>query len=465
MRFDSSSAHRTRRRRSRLALVLLAALALAFLAAGAFRVGPAPSVHVRPEPTVLGRTTATEIRVVEPRRGLSRVVVELEQAGQVETLVDERFPALPGWKLWGERTPEWNWSVALGRDAHPALREGEATVRVRATPAPGWLRAGTAVLWERTVPVRLTPPSLEILSSQHYPTQGGCEAVVYRVGATSVRDGVEVGDWFFPGWPLPGGDPRDRFALFAVPYDVADDAAVRLVTSDDAGNLRSASFVDRLAPRPPLEERIELDRRFLERVVPEILASTPELRDRSDLLENFLQINRDLRHANNSKLRELAARSRPEQLWRGAFLALPGGQVMSAFAARRTYFYLGREVDRQVHLGFDLASTRRTLVPAGNRGVVVFAGDLGIYGNTVVVDHGYGLMSLYSHLSEIAVREGLIVDRAHPLGRSGMTGLAGGDHLHFTFLLQGLPVRPTEWWDAGWIRDRIQRKLGDALTF
>ena len=89
----------------------------------------------------------------------------------------------------------------------------------------------------------------------------------------------------------------------------------------------------------------------------------------------------------------------------------------------------------------------------------------GIYGNTVVIDHGYGLMSLYGHLSSIAVEPGQQVDRAQQIGRSGATGLAGGDHLHFTMLLQGLPVNPREWWDAHWLHDRLKLKLGDAFPF
>ena len=138
---------------------------------------------------------------------------------------------------------------------------------------------------------------------------------------------------------------------------------------------------------------------------------------------------------------------------------------MSAFADQRTYIYEGREVDQQTHLGYDLASVAQSPVPAANRGTVAMARYFGIYGNTVVLDHGHGLMTLYSHLSSIDVEEGQEVERGATLGRTGATGLAGGDHLHFTTLVGGLPVNPTEWWDASWIRDRVARKLGPALPF
>ena len=144
---------------------------------------------------------------------------------------------------------------------------------------------------------------------------------------------------------------------------------------------------------------------------------------------------------------------------------MPNGKVMSAFADRRTFLYQGKEVDQQFHLGFDLASVQRAPVPAGNAGIVVLARYFGIYGNAVVVDHGYGLMSLYAHLSSIEAVVGREVARGQTLGQTGATGLAGGDHLHFTMLLQGLPVNPNEWWDAHWIDDRLVRKLGTALPF
>ena len=201
------------------------------------------------------------------------------------------------------------------------------------------------------------------------------------------------------------------------------------------------------------------------KVVPEIMDQTPELEDRGSLLDNYLEINGELRARNAAELRELSKRSTDEILWHRPFLQLPGGQVMSSFADRRTYVFEGQPVDHQTHLGFDLASTRHDEVPAANDGIVLLARYFGIYGNTVVLDHGYGLMSLCSHLSSIAVQEGQRVERGQLLGHTGATGLAGGDHLHFTMMVDGEPVTPVEWWDASWIRDRVASKLGDAFAF
>jgi murein DD-endopeptidase MepM/ murein hydrolase activator NlpD len=203
----------------------------------------------------------------------------------------------------------------------------------------------------------------------------------------------------------------------------------------------------------------------MNKVVPEIISRTPELQEKGSLLESYLMLNRDLRQANALRLKELARDSRPEFLWRRVFLPIANAAVRSSFADRRTYVYEGKPVDQQDHLGFDMASVKQAPIVSVNDGIVVLAEYFGIYGNTVVVDHGYGLMSLYGHLSSIAVQPGEKVERGARLGQSGETGLAAGDHLHFAFLLHGLAVNPIEWWDEHWIEDRLVRKLGAALPF
>ena len=214
---------------------------------------------------------------------------------------------------------------------------------------------------------------------------------------------------------------------------------------------------------PHVAIRIRSDDKFLGRVVPAILQSSPQIKaSPDDLLPSFLKINNDVRRMNNDTISALAKKTAPGMLWEGAFQPLGGSQIESAFADFRTYLYDGKDVDRQVHLGFDLAKTANSPVTAGNNGKVVFASELGIYGNTVIVDHGMGVQSLYGHLSSFGVNEGDTVKKGQQLGASGQTGLAGGDHLHFSMLVNGQFVNATEWWDPHWIEDRIMRKLREA---
>jgi murein DD-endopeptidase MepM/ murein hydrolase activator NlpD len=198
-------------------------------------------------------------------------------------------------------------------------------------------------------------------------------------------------------------------------------------------------------------------------VVPAILEGTREVNPQGDTLAKFLVINGDLRRKNAAKIASFARETSPEMLWRGiVFHPFTNSAVESAFADQRTYLYKGKEVDRQTHLGFDLARVANSPVVAANRGKVMYADELGIYGNCVIIDHGMGVQSLYGHLSSISVKAGDTVEKEQELGRSGMTGLAGGDHLHFTMLVNGHMVNPVEWWDEHWIQDRIIRKLKAA---
>jgi murein DD-endopeptidase MepM/ murein hydrolase activator NlpD len=458
---------RDRRRAAGCFLRVLLVLALVFILVGAFvgfYSGATPKVSAKPAFPGIGRRTPIQIRIDSPQR-VEKVKVELIQNSDVKPVLEKTFEPQPAWKMWGAPPPVVL-TADVGRDTVQGLRAGDATIRITAERAGSLFRRPDPAVAEIKLPVRLAPPALQISSSFHYVNQGGCEAVVYRVGEGAVRDGVQAGNWWFPSFPLPGSsDKQMRFALFAVPYDLADTSKVRLIAEDEVGNRAEAGFIDKFTPRPIHADTIPVDDVYMNKVVPPILSQSPEISDQGDLLKNYLEINRNLRKKNAETLKELARKSEQKFLWTQPFLPMRNAKITAAFADRRTYVYNGQPVDQQDHLGFDMASVEHDSILASNSGKVVVARFFGIYGNAVVIDHGYGLMSLYGHLSSIALREGQMVQRGQEVGRSGQTGLAGGDHLHFTLLLQGLPVSPVEWWDPHWIQDRVARKLGAALPY
>jgi murein DD-endopeptidase MepM/ murein hydrolase activator NlpD len=450
----------------KLVLLVLLATAVAALLVASLRVGKAPQLAISPSAKAIGMRGSVVVTATAPGgRGLADLRVEVEQQGKTTVVARERHEPRPVWAFWGPRDLNSELTADVGRNAVAELRDGEAIVRAVAERAPTWIRRPDPVVAELKLPVRLAPPALSIVSTQHYVAQGGSGVVVYRVGETAIRDGVRCGSWFFPGTALPGASSGERFALFGVPWDMNEDARIRLIAEDAAGNFAELAFVDQFFPKPPTKDRIELEDAFLERVTAEILPRAPGLAAGGSALESYLVINRELRARNARELVELSRRSEPRFLWKQPFLPLRNAQVMSSFADQRSYVYQGREVDQQTHLGYDLAVTARTPVTAANDGIVRLADYFGIYGNTVVLDHGFGLATLYSHLSTIDVKTGQTVARGDVVGRTGRTGLAGGDHLHFTTLVGGLPVRPTEWWDPHWIRDRVAARLAPAVVF
>src|SRR6202035_1127312 len=329
-------------------VLIVALLVLGFGIVATFWLGSAPEVSLRPSAKGIGRKTPITVHLSDTGR-VERVRVELVQGSDVTAVGEKSFASHPAWEFWKSAHPE-DLTVDVGRDSVKGLRAGQATVRATAERAGSWLRRPEPVVAEVQLPVRLAPPSLSVVSTQHYVAQGGCEVVVYRIGESAVRDGVRSGEWWFPGFPLPGGDKQQRFAFYAVPWDTGDASQVRLVAVDDVGNEAAVAFVDQYFPKPIKTDVIQLTDAFLNKVVPEILAQS-EVRDQGDLLKSFLAINGDLRKRNAESLKELGAKSAPEFLWSQPFLPMPNAKITAAFAQRRTYVYQGKQVDQQTHLG------------------------------------------------------------------------------------------------------------------
>ena len=450
--------------------LLLLVVVLAAVAGGAWLwAGRAegPRIELRGPERFIGQATPLDVLVESPGGEFSRVEVTLEQGGRTLPVFTLEQPSQATVK---QETAERIYIMRpVGKRDIPELQAGPARIVVRAArPVLYGMRQAESEA-ARDVEVRLDPPRVAILSTFHFVNHGGAEFVVYRATPADVESGVRVGDRTYPGFPAAGagirGDDSAKVAFFALLQDQELNTPISLYARDPAGNEATAALDHRPFPKPFRRSRIEIDNRFLDRVVPAIAATTPAMNistEPSARVASFLRINGDLRRQNAATIAEQAKKTAKEMLWKDAFQPLGNASIEAAFADNRTYIHDGQEIDRQVHLGFDLAVTQRIPVLAANTGVVVYAADLGIYGNCVIVDHGLGVQSLYAHLSSIDVKEGDRVEKGHVLGRSGMTGLAGGDHLHFTMLVNGEAVNPVEWWDPKWMQDRVLRKIAEA---
>jgi murein DD-endopeptidase MepM/ murein hydrolase activator NlpD len=427
---------------------------------------PGAAIDITKPDKFVGASTPLEVAVTAPGGTVSALQVVFEQNGKQTTIYTQgagssgAAPQVSGDKILVTRE--------LGKQTVPDIKSGPA--RIIVTTGRPVLRGIRTVQSSaaKDVQVRLERPRVSVVSTHHYVNQGGTEMVLYRVSPEDVESGVLVGDVEYPGYPAAGAvaqgvkitDPALRVAFFALLYDQNVNTTMRVFARDAAGNSARADFDFRTFPKAFKHSRILLDDKLMDRVVPAILEGTTEVKPEGDTLAKFLVINGELRRKNAEKIASFAKQTSPEMLWGGVvFHPFTNSAVESAFADQRTYIYKGKEVDQQTHLGFDLASLAGNPVVSANRGKVLYAEELGIYGNCVIVDHGMGVQSLYAHLSSIGVKAGDMVTKEQTLGRSGMTGMAGGDHLHFTMLVNGKMVNPVEWWDAHWIQDRILRKL------
>ena len=437
-------------------LILLAGLGTVW-ALATWDSTPPQVLWIDPPPIVGGKTDL-RVQVTDQGRGLRSLRLLLRQQGK-ETVVHEESFDEAGF-LWADGTLVHRLELRPS-DLVPRkeLKEGPFTLEARVHDHASLGLWSRETVVEQTFRLDRTPPRIEVLSNQHYIRQGGSAAVRYRVSEAVDSSGVQVGDRIYAGYPVPSKEEGVHICLFALGHDQDRDTAMTVWAQDAAANRGRENFWKKIFPGRFRKRNINISDRFMERVVPRIVERSDQVNASSDLLETFLEVNGSLRRVNNRQIAEMALQSAPAPLWTEEFLQLTNSQVESSFADFRTYLYRGKEVDEQTHLGFDLASLAQAPVDCSNDGVVIFADYLGIYGNTVVVDHGLGLQSLYAHLSRFDVKVGEAVRKGQSLGRTGQTGLAGGDHLHFTMVLQGTQVNPIEWWDPAWVRKRVLSRL------
>jgi murein DD-endopeptidase MepM/ murein hydrolase activator NlpD len=428
-------------------ILLLVVLLVLICPAALFFLSTAPTLDFDSPPSVVAAETPVKVRITSPH-GVRNISAAVEQNG-VRYPVFDRSEPVSRLMFWRRKQAPAEIAFPVGRKIAPGLKEGKAKLIV--TTQANDLRA-LAASREIEFEVISAPPKLAVDGAQHYINQGGSELAVATISGYWTEAGVRAGAYSFRTFPLPGSK-TERFSLFAFPWDLPADAVPVFFAKNPASE-STAHFWYKVFPKKFRSRDLDIDDKFLEKVVNQI-----DPGGSGDLLQRFLRINGELRKKNNQTLADLRLKTADHFLWTGPFLQLANSKVESQFADRRSYIYKGKKVDEQVHLGFDLSVTQHVDVASSNDGKVVYASDLGIYGNCVVVDHGYGLQSIYGHMNDIGVKPGDMVKKGQSLGHSGSTGLAGGDHLHFSMQVDGVQINPVEWWDDHWIHDRIRSKL------
>jgi murein DD-endopeptidase MepM/ murein hydrolase activator NlpD len=388
--------------------------------------------------------------VNDSRSGISVVEIVLSQGNKSAKVYEKKFSRLGFFEHNGPNRIE---ETVILESGALGLKDGAAELQVTVRDFSFWnWMAGNETVITYPVTMDTHPPKISILHSTRYVSPGGTGMVVYRINDQVEKHGLIVNGHFNPGFPITQED--DRFvAYFGLNYDTEKIDKAAVSATDLAGNTGNASFGMILKKQTQKKDSINVGDNFLNLKIPEFSQEYPQLT--GSLVDQYVYVNSEIRKENYQKILQICSSTSPTQLWHGRFARMSGSR-MAGFAEHRTYYYNSKEIDRQVHLGVDLASTRRAEVKAANRGNVVFAEYLGIYGNTVILDHGQGVFSLYSHLSQIGVAVGELVDKGSAIGLTGTTGMAGGDHLHFSILINGIFVTPLEWWDQNWLQVNIE---------
>ncbi len=402
-----------------------------------------PSLDVPASVTIIGQATPIAVRIRDAH-GISKLTATVVQNGA-------RYVA---WQSPGpSQDADTTVNVQVGVKTTPQLHDGPARLILEAKS--GGVFHGTT-RWERDVNVVTQPPLVSADSSQHYLYLGMADLATMNITGPYTSAGVRVGNQTFRAWPMPGGKPG-LFSLFAFAWNMPPDTVPLVYASNGDGNdVTTPLTVIFPKKEQPVytQHEIQVSDQFMQKVLGEL-----DPNGTGDPIARFVKINTEMRQANNKTLSDLRLKTADSFLWSQTFTRQAHSQAEATFADVRSYIYHGKKIDQQVHLGYDLAVTQHVGVQASNDGRVVWAAPLGIYGNCIVVDHGYGLQTIYGHLSRIDVHVGDTVKRSQIMGLSGMTGMAGGDHIHFAMQLDGVQIDPKEWWDPHWIKDHIVRQV------
>jgi len=406
-----------------------------------------PAITFDQDISAIGQNKTVQIMFSDQKRGLRNTIISISQDNQTHIISSTNYP-VSGIK-----------ELKLSTTFDPItlkLHNGPATLNVIASDYSLWKNQTTIV---RQINIDLTPPQIYLFNATNHINPGGTCVIAYNTSKPVIMTGVRIDNAFFPGYPTTISGKPSYISYFAFPVVAGGTGvSIKVMAKDGAGNETAINLPYLMMAKKFRSEKMETSDNFLSQKMPEFQSQIPSLQGKS-LLETFIYVNGVLREQNFKTIQEVCKKTVPRQLWQDTFLRMKNAAPMAQFGDKRTYVYQGKIVGESTHLGVDLASTTHAPVEAANNGVIVYNGNLGIYGNLVIIDHGLGLFSLYAHLDAISVKIGQEVKRGDIIGQTGISGLAGGDHLHFGLVVGNQFVNPQEWWDPHWIADNVTKKL------
>ncbi len=453
---------KTKEKKTRYRLIILLCIILAIPVAWILIVrleGGKPSIKLDLPSQTIGISQDLSILVTDMKSGLRRVWIGLLQNGKETVLLEKDFPA-KGFIVRGSKYKE-SFKVKMDPDKS-GIKDGKAILRIVAYDFSWrqWFKGNRTYL-EKNIIIDTKPPEIDIISRFHYINQGGACLIIYKLSEQCRRSGVYVEENFFPGYSGHFQDKNILMTFFALNYKQGPGTKIFIKAIDHAGNTSKAGFHYNIKRKIFKKDVINISDEFLNWKMPEFDIPVPQHSELT-IKDKFLKVNRAIRKNSYNKVIELTENTDSVLYWDNVFLRLPKAANKAGFADSRVYKYKNKIIDRQIHLGIDLASIAQSPIPAANKGKVVFVGSIGIYGKSVIIDHGFGLYSMYAHLSSYNIEEKQMVSKGEIIGHTGITGLAGGDHLHYSILIHNTFVNPIEWWDKAWIKNNISSKINNV---
>lgn len=345
--------------------------------------------------------------------------------------------------------------------------KGENTsLEVEAVDNSKWnLLEGNRVVKSIAVKIDTKKPVANVISNSRYIQRGGSAVVVVKVKDDNLKEAY-ISFNNEEKFKLTPYYKEDYYCAFvAWPIDIEKFNRVNLVVIDKANN-KTINKVPFYVQKKKIKiDNIQLSAKFINNISKSVLEQSFEAIPQ-ETKEIFVYSNTVLRARNIETIKNTVIKSMKNELVEEfsikPFKRLRGSKTVAKYAERRHYFLDNQKINEAWHLGIDWASVKKAKIKTSNKGIVIFKDYLGLYGNSIIIDHGLGISSLYAHTSSQDVEIGDMVDVKQKIANTGSTGAVFGDHLHFGILVQGVEVNPLEWMDKNWIKVRITNVLNNA---
>jgi len=291
----------------------------------------------------------------------------------------------------------------------------------------------------------------------NYINQGGTGFVAYQPSKPLSSTGVYINNYLSPAHAILIDNKPSYITYFALPMNASKTTTrIMVFARDEAGNETNMAVPCVIKEKKFRSDKMNLSENFLQQKMPEFQAMFPQLQGKTPL-EIFTYVNTQMRNDNFSTIQKICQKSANKELWEGTFLRMKDGAPMALFGDKRSYVYNGKVVGESIHTGVDLASNARSPIEATNKGIIVFTGALGIYGNTVIIDHGLG-MSAFMDISRLLI---LLSGKTWPKAKKlDFPECQASREEIICILASSLAdnlLTLKEWWDPHWIKDNINK--------
>jgi len=392
---------------------------------------------------------------IDDKSGLLSYKVTLKSGEETFVLAEEEFVTPQGSQTLELKTPKRAY----------ALKNSEVTVSVEARDASKWnFMSGNSASETRVLKVDKRRPYVSTIASSYRIMKGGSAVVIFKAEDSNMEEFYVETNYGKRFKAQPFYKEGYYVTLLAWPVTTDKVFSAYIIAKDSAGNVTKSKVPVIPYNKNYKYSKIKLSDNFLNGKVSE-LAYAYGADDSADIIERFKFVNEDMRKSNEDVIHELTSKV-SDKLVRNfpinKMYPLKNAQVVAQFGDHRVYYYKGEKISEAYHLGLDLASNAMSVIKTQNPAVVTYAEENGIYGNMPVLYHGLGLYTIYGHCSTMMVKEGDSLRSNATVAKTGRSGYAMGDHLHFGVLVQGIEVRPQEWMDQDWIRKSITDPMREA---